>query len=249
MSGSPAYYRPQKSPEHVHLGTGYHLAVETMLRTLKSSKVFDPLGVYVPWAKQNGAINWTTIAEPDHELVIYPISAATVDRVNSGSYGCEVPWVAVITEKPVQALVADKAWDDSRYDLFEVEAVYDVDDKRQAPRICFLYWAKLHEDVGGGRQSLDAVAKRLGGKLVFPVQIAVSGARRPPSLPFQMVLDAQLDAVSMPVAGASMPAARAARALAPAVGAVETSRLAPWLLAAGAAGVAWAVFKRKRRAR
>lgn len=192
MKGSPAYYRPERASEHTHLGTGQHLAVEAMLRTLRSSKVFEPLGVYVPWATQNGGVSWTTIAAPDHELVVYPVAAATIDRVNAASYGSEVPWVAVLTEKPVQAIVAEQAWDATRYDQFTVEAVYDVNDSRPSPRIRFLYWAKLHDDVGGGRESLDAVARRLGGRLVFPVQIAISGKRPLPPLPFQLVLDMQL---------------------------------------------------------
>ncbi len=244
MSGGPAYYRPEKSPEHVHLGTGYHLAVEAMLRTLKSSKAFAPLGVYMPWAKQNGAIHWTTIENPDHEVVIYPIAASTIDRVNQASYGCEVPWVAVLTQKPVQAIVAEQAWDATRYDLFEVEAVYDVDDNRPAPRICFLYWAKLHEDVGGGRQSLDTVATRLGGTLVFPVQLAIIAARQKPPLPFQMVLDAQLAAASMPAAATPSPAVRTPAA---ATGSFEPSGLTPWLLAAGAGGILWSIFGRRKR--
>src|SRR5258706_11382950 len=142
------------------------------------------------------------------ELVISRIAASTIDRVNQASYGCEVPWVAVLTQKPVQAIVAEQAWDATRYDLFEVEAVYDVDDNRPAPRICFLYWAKLHEAVGGGRQSLDTVATRLGGTLVFPVQLAIIAARQKPPLPFQMVLDAQLAAASMPAAATPSPAVR-----------------------------------------
>jgi hypothetical protein len=235
------------SPEHVHLGTGQHLAVETMLRTLRSSKAFAPIGVYVPWAKQNGAVNWTTIEKPDHELVIYPITSTVVDRVNGASYGCEVPWVGVLTEKPVQAIVAEQAWDATRYDLFAVEAIYDVDDARPAPRICFLYWAKLHDDVGGGKDSLDAVAKRLGGQLVFPVQIAVMGERRPPSLPFDLVLDAQLS--NVPEWAPPLPAPKAEPKVAPptAVGAVGPSGLGGWLLAAGAAGIGWALYRSWKR--
>ncbi len=198
MNGSPAYYRPERASEHVHLGTGQHLAVEAMLRTLRSSKVFEPLGVYVPWATQNGGVHWTTIGAPDHELIVYPTTAATIARVNAASYGSEVPWVAVLTEKPVQAIVAEQAWDATRYDQFTVEAVYDVADSRPSPRIRFLYWAKLHDDVGGGRESLDAVARRLGGRLVFPVQLALSSPRPLPPLPFQLVLDAQLAAQAAP---------------------------------------------------
>ena len=250
MRDGPAYYRPERiSPEHAHLGTGQHLAVETMLRTLRSSRQFDPFGVFVPWAKQNGAVNWTTIDKPDHELVVYPVTAAVVNRVNAASYGSELPWIAVMTDKPVQAIVAEQAWDPTRYDLFTVEAVYDVDDQHPAPHIRFLYWAKLHDDVGGGRDSLDAVAKRLGGRLVFPVQIEIVGERRLPPLPFSMVLDAQLAAASAPVtslpprtpavSGFGQSAAPAAVPAGP--------RIAPWLLALGGGAALWAFFSRPKR--
>lgn len=256
MKGSPAYYRPERvSTEHAHLGTGQHLAVETMLRTLRSTHRFDPIGAFVPWAKQNGAVNWTTIDQPDHELVVYPIDADTVARVNAASYGSEVPWVAVMTDKPVQALASEQAWDATRYDQFAVEAVYDVDDKRPAPRICFLYWAKLHDDVGGGRDSLDAVAKRLGGRLVFPVQIEISGMRALPPLPFNLVLDAQLAAREAPVT--EMPARVATAGLGryramsadPVPAAPTGSRIAPWLIVFGVGAGVWAVLGRRKRKR
>jgi hypothetical protein len=63
-----------------------------------------------------------------------------------------------------------------------------------------------------------------------------------------MVLDAQLAAAAMPPKAAPMRVAPPARVRAPAVGSFEPARMTPWLLAAGVAGVAWAVFKRKRRA-
>jgi len=198
VNGSPAYYRPQTAlalaadSGDAQLGKGQGIAVETMLRTVRSSLAYNPLGVYVPWARQKGGVTWETIEEPDHDLVLYPIDAATVDRVNAASYGHELPWVGVIAERPTNSRTADEAWDATRYDLFAVEGLYDVDDARPAPRICFLYWAKLHDDVGGGRASLDAVAQRLGGRLVFPMQVPVSDARQLPSLPFSMVLNAQL---------------------------------------------------------
>jgi hypothetical protein len=256
VKGSPAYYRPERlSPEHAHLGTGQHLAVETMLRTLRSTHRFDPIGVFVPWAKQNGAVNWTTIDRPDHELVVYPIDADTVARVNAASYGSEVPWVAVMTDKPVQALASEQAWDATRYDQFTVEAVYAVNDSRSAPRICFLYWAKLHDDVGGGRDSLDAVAKRLRGRLVFPVQIEISGMRPLPPLPFNLVLDAQLAARAAPVT--EMPARVATAGLGryrpmaadPAPAAPTGSSLAPWLLALGVGCGVWALCSACHKAR
>ncbi len=264
MKGSPAYYRPAPSPEHAHLGSGYHLAVETMLRTLQSSRAYDPIGVFVPWAEQNGAVNWKTIEKPDHELVVYPINSITVDRVNAAAYGCDLPWVAVMTDRPVQSIAAEQAWDSTRYDLFATEAVYDVEDNRPAPRIRFLYWARFHDGVGGGRESLDAVAKRLGGTLVFPVQTEISGKRALPPLTFQMVLDAQLAACSpvvpqmeaalraaapaapaVPTSPAVVPSAPAVRAAAPRT--TGQWQVGGWLFAAGAAGILWAVFGRKRR--
>jgi hypothetical protein len=130
-----------------------------------------------------------------------------------------------------------------------------VDDDHPAPRIRFLYWARLHDDVGGGRESLDAVAKRLGGTLVFPVQTEISGKRALPPLPFQMVLDAQLAACS-PVAPQMMATTSAAASAAPsapttraaALRATKGWQVGGWLFAAGAAGILWAVFGRKRRA-
>ena len=203
MTGA-VYYRPQTALARsaasgdTQLGKGQGLAVETMLRTVRSSRVFDPLGVYVPWGRQKGGVTWETIDKPDHDIAIYPISAATVDRVNAASYGHELPWVGVLTDTPVNSQTADSVWDATRYDLFSVEGVYDADDSRPAPRICFLYWAKLHDDVGGGRASLDAVAQRLGGQLVFPMQLPVDSPRPAPALSFAAVLAAQLAGPTLP---------------------------------------------------
>lgn len=252
MNGSPAYYRPQAAlalatdSGDAALGKGQSLAVETMLRTVRSSHAFDPLGVYVPWARQKGGVTWETIAEPDHDLVLYPISAATVDRVNAASYGHELPWVGVVAEAPTNSRTADEVWDATRYDLFAVEGLYDVNDARPAPRICFLYWAKLHDDVGGGRASLDAVAQRLGGRLVFPMHVPVTDPRRPPSLPFQMVLNAQLAGPeALPeLAGFGAEASAAAAAAAP----PATRSALPWLaLAAAAGGAVWLALRGGKR--
>lgn len=236
--GGHGYYRPEAAlaerPDSgdAVLGKGQCLAVETMLQTMRSSHAFDPLGVYVPWARQKGGLSWEPIAAPDHELILYPVTDRTIARVNAASYGAEVPWIAVVTEKPVTARLADEVWDATRYDHFATEAVYDAADTRQAPRICFLYWAQLHDDVGGGHGSLDAVAARLGGRLVFPMHLPVDPGLRPPALPFRLVLEAQL---AGPAAAAGLGAE------APPPSPPQKSMLGPALLM-GAAVAAGYVF-------
>ena len=255
MSG---YYRPQTAlavssdSGDAQLGKGQSLAVDAMLRMVRSSLAYNPLGVYVPWARQKGGVTWQTIKEPDHDLVVYPITASTVARVNAESYGHELPWVGVLTETPVASRTADEVWDATRYDLFAVEAVYDADDGRSAPKICFLYWAKLHDDVGGGRASLDAVAQRLGGRLVFPMHVPVADARRPPSLPFNMVLDAQLaGSRAMPeLAGLGLGAEAAVVETAASVPAAP-SRIGFGILAAAMAAtgyIFWSTVRPRQRA-
>lgn len=242
MNGGVGYYRPTpgrsdtRESGTVQLGKGQSLAVETMMRLVRSSHAYDPLGVYVPWGRQNGGVIWDTIANPDHELVIYPISARDVDRVNAHSYGSELPWVAVLTETPVNSQVADEVWDESRYDLFAVEGVYDITDPRPTPRICFLYWAKLHEDVGGGRASLDSIARRLGGVLVFPSHLPLRPGRSAPGLSFQLALSAQLAAASLPPAPVGIGVDTVA--LAP-VAPPAASRLGFGILAAAAAATGY----------
>jgi hypothetical protein len=178
--------------EFANLSTGGNLSVETMLGLTRTSHRFDPIGVYVPWGKQVQGGGWETIDAPDHDVLLYPITDADVRQVNSQSYGYELPWIGVLTERPVPPKVADEVFDPTRYDLFESEGVYDADDGRPSPRISFLYWAKLHDDVGGGRGSLDTVASQLGGKLVFPMHLPLKEPRSAPPLPFRMVLQTQL---------------------------------------------------------
>lgn len=248
------YYRPATDlsaadTKHATLGNGESLAVETMLRLVRSSHAYDPIGVYVPWAKQHGGVTWQTIADSDHDVIAYRICAADVARVNAYSYGSELPWVGVLANEPTDRKIADAAFDATRYDLFEVEAVYDADDKRPTPRIHFLYWAKLHEDVGGGRESLDAVAKRLGGVLVFPMHLTVDGPRQAPPLPFMLALSAQL---AMPAANASAGVGEAGTMVtAPPPPTHPTAgQMLAWTAALGTAGVIlWKTVRGPKRRR
>lgn len=197
MSGLATFYHAERALDeqegaHAKLSEGATLAVETLLGLLRGSARYAPLGLYAPWAKQSGSLGWEPLAKVDHDLLVYPLSDASVAYVAAHSYGSELPWVAILTDKPVVAEVADAAFDATRYDHFETEAIYRADSGCVTPRIHFLYWAKIHDDVGGGRASLESVATRLGGRLVFPLQLSTGRPRQPPPLPFQVVLDAQL---------------------------------------------------------
>lgn len=196
MIGSYHGHDTEPSLDGVHETRSF--PIETLLSILRARRPgvlhqTQPLGVFSIWATQDGDITWHDHKE-ESALVLYPITNHMVQHVEKASYGHPLPWVAVLTNAPRKPGVVDTAFEASRYELVETEAVYAESDGRPVPRAYFLYWAKLRDGTEGGRQSLDVVANNLGGKLVFPMAIERPPHMRPrPELPFETVLAAQTE--------------------------------------------------------
>lgn len=202
MTAGQSYYRPNAGAWGRGSGAGAGLAVEALRRTLDATTAGAPLGVYVPWGKRQGGVTWTT--EPGGaDIIVYPLTDALIRAATAEAFGNEPPWIGVLAPQPTESGAADAVFNGTRYDLFETQGVYSVEDARPAPQIEFLYWAKLHDEVGGGRNSLETLASRLGGRLVFPIEGTDPGRERPP-FPFQFALNQQLAAGQMDTSAPSL---------------------------------------------
>jgi hypothetical protein len=140
-----------------------------------------PLGLYTGWGMQTGDVSWEGI-QPDTNLVVFPLSDALIKLAKQMAFGHEVGWVAIMTPRPVTLTAAEEAYRGRPYELFAGEVVYDQADAAEVPRPQYLYWGQLRGDASdrdGGSGSLEAAAKHLGGRLVFPVSVPRTGRERP----------------------------------------------------------------------
>lgn len=211
--------------------------------TVGGAQSSPTLGLYTPWAAQEGDVDWQQTSA-SWNLLLAPLTDAHLAMAKQAAFGSPVGWLAVLTDKPSTLKLASAAFDDTPYEFFAGEAVYRQDDKAPTPRAYFLYWAKLRDDTGGGSGSLGSVAKALGGQLVFPMQMPLGGKEREPPLAFfSAALTAQLrtgPATSTADPRLALPAAKQA-SVAPRV---------PWLVLLGVGGAAavggWWLVKRNR---
>lgn len=156
-------------------GAGANLSIETLLSMLRATRpgfahVTSPLGVFTAWAKQTGDVSWDDVT-PAHELIVFPLTDYLLGAADKGAFGHQVPWVGILADRPAKPGIVEDAFNGAPYELLETEAVYRQGDSRPVPRGYILYWAKLRAGVDGGRESMTAVAKRLGGRLVFPHEV------------------------------------------------------------------------------
>lgn len=231
LGGSRAEARGGGSPAGAR-GPGTDFAIETMRGILEAHRR-APLGIFAEWAKQVGDVDWQD-SETGQDYVIYPLTQAELTLANRDAFGHEVPCVAIMTRAPRRPGVVEEAFDDCPYEHLETDAVYSEADRQPMPQAYFLYWAKLREGVDGGRVSLDAVARRLGGRLVFPMEIPRRRGRARPMGRFQDALRMQLTIASQPDLGSII-----------AVSGTDDTGF-PWA-AAGIAGVAVWLFWRTVR--
>jgi len=197
------------------------------------------LGVYTPWASQSGDVDWQP-TRADWNLLVTPITDAQLKAATQASFGQPVGWVAVLTSVPAKLSLAENAFDSSEYEFFAGEATYRQDDLAATPKAYFFYWGKLRDDTTGGKGSLGAVARALGGQLVFPLQAPLTGKERgAPAGAFS-----QAGSKALTVGPAVIPGVPVTAAAAP--GARKPSWLL--LLAVGGAAAAggWWLLKRSR---
>jgi hypothetical protein len=185
------YYSRHDGSAGVFSGPATTFATETLLGLLRGRRPgfpheAPPVGVFVPWAKKTGDIDWEDIRKPDHELIVYPLADAELRETANASGGHPVGWVGVLARSMALPAVVDTAFDGSAYELEAVDAVYLASDPKEVPSPFYLYLGKLREDERV-RVSTSAVAERLGGRLVFPLPVSYSSPRPHPEFAFQQV--------------------------------------------------------------
>lgn len=232
--------------EHPPMNLG--LAEQTFLELIRAVHRITPLGVFAPWGVQTGSVSWQTLPAPEYNVVVYPVSNALVQQAEKEAFGAEIAVVGVLAPKPVAKDIADEAFIGTPFELLQSEAVYRLDDPQPSPRLYYLFTAKRRDDFtdqNGGKGNLDAVAARLGGQLVYPLQTPRTGQERPaPSAPVDTAIAAQ----QMPVAPAPAPAPRGT---VPTVArAPRSAGLSGWVyvgVGAAAAWAGWYWWSRRRR--
>lgn len=268
VSGLGAYYRWRDNQPVSGLG-GFGLGATSMQLSFAEEALVDllqqraePLAVVTPWGSQTGDVSWDTIAQPEWDVVLFPLSDQVLKAAENATYGHPVGWIAVLTEKPVSLQAAYDAFVDRRYSFLSADAVYRQDDSAPTPKIYYLYWAELRDDPSdqeGGTQSLDSAARLLGGKLVFASQVPrTASARTHPLLPVQTVIAAQK--TPTPVVSTAVPQVLAPAAAAPTstrapvptaakdMPTPVTPKVPGWLILLGLGGagyVAWRIWGKK----
>lgn len=150
-------------------------ALEEALKSVATGQLVTP------WADRQGDLDWQDIQVPSENYLVYPLTDKLLDSVKASSFGHEPNWVAILAPKPVMVSAVDQALTGRAYRLASAQGVYAQADGRPVPQPLVLYWLELRDDphdLDGGRGSLEAAAKQLGGALVFPMPVPRSGEER-----------------------------------------------------------------------
>ena len=194
--------------------------LENVLKSVSAGQLVTP------WADRQGDIDWQDIQVPSENYVVYPLTDKLLESGKAASFGAEPNWVAILAPKPALVSALDQALTGREYRLASTQGVYAQTDDKPVPSPFVLYWLELRDDphdLQGGKGSLEAAAKQLGGKLVFPMPVPRAGDERAhPDIGFATAIAAPGAAVTV---AAAMPAV------------VQASPGAPrWLWVAGVAG-------------
>lgn len=186
-------------------GDASSFAVQQLIGILRGTQPgavapVTPFGIFTPWGKQVGGVSWETIETPDYDLMIYPLAQRHLKGAAKSSFGHPVPWVGLLSRRPIDRITLERALESTPYDLEDVQGIYMQADGGTVPRIVFLYWLVRHDDFDrGGGASIEKLAKSLGARLVFPQQIARrSRSRYHPQIPFEVALQGQLAPPAVP---------------------------------------------------
>lgn len=170
-------------------------AEQTLLGTVQVSA---PTGPYTVWAERSSGDSFTE--QPARNRLLYVLNDNQLAAAES-MIGEPASYIAVFTDRPGLSSAVAGAFDDNRYEWSKTEAVYSQADQNRVPKIQFVHWAMLRplEEQKNLVSTEQDVARRLGGTLVFPVQVPRSGAdREPPQSTF-----AQAFAQQFPTNGAT----------------------------------------------
>lgn len=231
------------------------LSAQGVFAELGQALGLRPMGIYTPWASRTGDLNWEEITNPDTNVVAWEINDAQVNSVPTISFGEPLPFIVILTKKPMTETEVAAMWDGTAYQPYETQAVYRQDDAKPVPTIYFMHWGERIDIAKLPKQTLalGPKAQAVGGQLVFAAQVPVQGSttRSPPATPnFQTALDSQMNlaapitvpATMTPSPGTSMQPAPAA----PVSTSKKTNLSLPIAVALGAAALTF-VIKRQLR--
>lgn len=154
-----------------------------------------PIGVVTPWAARVGDLEWEDIPHPDTNVMLWELTDAAINAVPEVTFGSPLPFVGIVTSRPMSVAETRKMWEGTAYAPYETQAVYRQDDAKDPPTALFLHWgeridiAKLPKEV----LLLGPRASAAAGSLVFAAQIPAqnSTTRAAPSSSFASVLARQ----------------------------------------------------------
>lgn len=139
-------------------------------------QVAAPAGPYTVWAERVADV---FTEQPSRDRLLYVLTDQQL-AASERMIGEPPGYIAVLTDLPGDSGRIAAAFADTRYVWVKTEAVYSQADPNRVPKMTFLHWAEVrpsNEWAGRSGEPHDA-AHRLGGTLVFPVQVPVSGGDR-----------------------------------------------------------------------
>lgn len=239
------------------------MQAQGMFAELANALGLQALGIYTPWATRTGDTSWEEIRNTDSNIVLWSLTDAQVRAVPEMTYGSPLPFVAIITKRPMTESEVAQMWSGTAYKSYETQAVYRQDDAKPVPTIAFLHWGENIDVSELPKQTLalEQKAAAVGGTLVFAAQIPSQGSttRDLPAAPsFQAALESQLTAatpvtapatVVMPPSQGPGPITTAAPSpgLAPAPAASGKTNLSlPIAVGLGAAALGFVLWRKSR---
>ncbi len=139
-------------------------------------QVSAPAGPYTVWAERVANV---FVEQPSRDRLLYVLTDQQL-AASERMIGQPPAYLAVLTDRPGDSSTIAAAFADTRYVWVKTEAVYSQGDPARVPKMTFLHWAELRpidEWKGRSGEPHDA-AHRLGGTLVFPIEVPVSGGDR-----------------------------------------------------------------------
>jgi hypothetical protein len=202
LSGIPA-------PPGTSLGA---MAAQGMFSEVANALALAQVGVFTPWASRTGDMAWEEIRNPDTNVIAFSLTDAQINTAEQVTFGAPLPFVVVMTDKPLTSDQVAAMWEGTAYHPYETQAVYRQDDAKPIPNIYFMHWGE-RIDIAELPKAPLAIAPRaraVGGVLIFGAQIPVQGSttRQPPAVTsFDDAMSLQFGQVapSMPTRVPSLP--------------------------------------------
>jgi len=139
-------------------------------------QVSAPAGPYTVWAERVANV---FAEQPSRDRLLYVLTDQQLSA-SERMIGQPPAYLAVLTDRPGDSNTIAAAFADTRYVWVKTEAIYSQGDQDRVPKMTFLHWSELRpidEWKGRSGEPHDA-AHRLGGTLVFPIEVPVSGGDR-----------------------------------------------------------------------